>query len=111
MRMWMVDPKIMCKNHLLGEHNEIHKHRHSFVKKYNLSGRKGQIEPASMKARHDELAKEMLLRGWNHNSEYSQPDTSHLPKDFIVDVKESLKLLINRCPKCKDLYESKLHSL
>jgi hypothetical protein len=22
--MWMVDPRIMCRNHLLGEHAEIH---------------------------------------------------------------------------------------
>lgn len=24
MRMWMVDPKIMCRKHLLGEHLELH---------------------------------------------------------------------------------------
>ena len=24
MRMWMVDPRIMCRQHLLGEHVEIH---------------------------------------------------------------------------------------
>ena len=24
MRMWMVDPKIMYRNHLLGEHAEMH---------------------------------------------------------------------------------------
>lgn len=24
MRMWMVDPTIMCRQHLLGEHYELH---------------------------------------------------------------------------------------
>ena len=24
MRMWMVDPQIMCRQHLLGEHTEMH---------------------------------------------------------------------------------------
>jgi len=39
MRMWMVEPKLLCKKHLLGEHNEIHKHRHNFVKKHSVKGR------------------------------------------------------------------------
>lgn len=30
MRMWMIDPKLLCRKHLLGEHNEIHKHLPSF---------------------------------------------------------------------------------
>ena len=24
MRMWMIDPKLLCRKHLLGEHLEIH---------------------------------------------------------------------------------------
>lgn len=106
LRMWMVDTKILCKKHLLGEHGEIHKHRHNFVKTHRIDGRifpQVQIEPMSMKSRHDELAKEMLCRGMNHNSPYEMPDLSYLPDTHRfakVDVKLSLNDLLNRCPEC-----------
>ena len=107
MRMWMVDPKILCRKHLLGEHGEIHKHRHNFVKKHNISGRLNpvvQIEPSNMKIRHDSLAKEMLRRGYNHKSEYEQPDISYLPEwqqNAKVDLSISMDDLFSRCPECK----------
>lgn len=103
MRMWMVDPRILCRQHLLGEHNEIHKHRHVFEKQYSIAGRYSQIEPKSMKARHDKLAAEMLRRGFCHRSPYEQPDLSHLSerdRDGTVDPEESLKLLLLRCGAC-----------
>ena len=84
MRMWMIDPKLLCRKHLLGEHAEIHKHRHNFVKQHNITGRIYpivQIEPENMKSRHDELAKEMIKRGYNHNSPYEQPDLDYLPNN------------------------------
>lgn len=104
--MWMIDPKIMCRQHLLGEHGEIHKHRHNFVKKHKVSGREGQIEPKSMKSRHDELALEMNRRGYNHKSPYDQPDISHLP-DMLVDKEKSIKILIHRCSECNFNHNNK----
>jgi hypothetical protein len=102
--MWMINPKILCRKHLLGEHGEIHKHRHNFVKQHKMAGRIGQIEPESMEKRHDELAKEMLNRGYNHKSPFSQPDTSYLPK-MEVNKNEALIDLLNRCNECKDRYD------
>lgn len=109
MRMWMLDPQILCKKHLLGEHGEIHKHRHNFVKKHSITGRIKpivQIEPQSMQSRHDALAQEMIKRGYNHQSEYVQPDISYLPQDeqiAKVDLNISIKDLISRCSECKKL--------
>jgi len=78
----MVDPKTLCRNHLLGEHFELHKFRHMFEKKKDVSTRikRGQIFPKLMKVRHDELAKEMVRRGYKHCSSYIQPDVSYLDK-------------------------------
>lgn len=101
MRMWMVNPNYMCNQHLLGEHNEIHKHRHIFMRGYCLAGRRGQIEPKSMKIRHDELVSEMLIRGMNHKSPYEMPDLTEEAKDMVVDRVLSLALLRNRCEKCR----------
>lgn len=106
MRMWMCDPKILCRKHLLGEHGEIHKHRHNFVKQHKMSGRIGQIEPDSMELRHEELAAEMLRRGYNHQSPFEQPDVSYLP-EMTVNREEALEDLLNRCEDCKKRAESK----
>ena len=108
----MVNPKFLCGKHLRGEHYEIHLHRHNFVKHHSITGRVipvVQIEPESMGTRHDELAKEMLVRDMNHQSPYEMPDLSYLP-DHIrcvrVDLDVSMRDLHERCPECKARYFS-----
>lgn len=106
MRMWMIEPKLLCKKHLLGEHGEIHKHKHNFVKKHSISGRISPIvliEPNSMETRHDDLAQEMIDRGYNHKSPYTLPSLSHLPyyEQFAkVNIEYNLNDLSNRCQEC-----------
>lgn len=100
MRMWMCEPAILCRQHLLGEHNEIHKHRHIFERGYKLSGRAGQIEPTAMKTRHDELAEEMIKREYKHNSPYEMPELSAEAMQMKVDKAKALTLLLNKCDKC-----------
>jgi hypothetical protein len=106
MRMWMIDPKLLCRKHLIGEHGELHKFKHNFEKKHRINKRieLGQIEPSSMQTRHDELAEEMIRRGYNHKSPYEMPDLFYLPKeqrDFKVDLNQSFNDLIIRCEECK----------
>lgn len=112
MRMWMLPPKMMCRKHLLGEHGEIHKHRHNFIKRHSIAGRLSpivQIEPNSMEVRHDELAAEMVRRGYNHNSPYTLPDLSYLPHEQVmakVDVEQSRHDLRERCDECRKLFDT-----
>jgi len=107
MRMWMISPKFLCQKHLLGEHGEIHKHRHNFIKKHSIRGRISPIvliEPASMLSRHNELAKEMIFRGYNHQSAYEMPDISYLPeleRKAKVVLRISFVELCKRCPSCQ----------
>lgn len=111
MRMWMVDPKLLCRTHLLGEHGEIHKHRHNFEKHHKITGRIKPIvliEPSNMQSRHDELAEEMTRRGYNHKSPYVQPDISYLPLDeqnARVDLEYNLADLSTRLCDCKERIE------
>jgi hypothetical protein len=103
--MWMVNPNSLCKKHLLGEHGELHKFLHNWLKQHSISGRVAinSIEPLAYKARHDSLAEEMLRRGYNHKSPIEQPDFSYLPEHerlATVDKSLALKLLIERCPDC-----------
>lgn len=104
--MWGINPKLLCDKHLIGEHGEIHKHRHNFVKKHSIAKRISpvvQIEPQNMETRHNQLVIEMLARGFNHNSPYELPDLSYLPineRNAKIDVQNSISDLSNRCPEC-----------
>jgi hypothetical protein len=71
MRMWMVDPKIMCRNHLLEEHAEIHLFVWNIDRQHSVKGYldKGLLETHNLYARHAELAQELKRRGYHHNSE------------------------------------------
>ena len=106
MRMWMIDPEDLCKKHLIGEHGEIHKHKHNFEKRRSIKGRIHpvvQIEPASMKSRHDALVQEMINRGYKHESPYEMPDLEYLPlemRNARVDKMLNVWELYNKCPDC-----------
>ena len=106
MRMWGINPKLLCKKHLLGEHGEIHKHRHNFVKQHSIAKRIApvvQIAPEQMQKRHDELADEMVRRGYNHQSPYMQPDLSYLKSNeryAEIDTNISILDLVARCEDC-----------
>jgi hypothetical protein len=102
MRMWMINPAMLCRNHLLGEHVEIHKHRHNFVAGHSIAGRRDQIDPARMGERHEALAAEMVRRGYRHESPYQQPDLSGYDlSGHGVDVAAARADLLARCGECR----------
>ena len=113
MRMWMINPTLLCSKHLLGEHGEIHKHRHNFEKKHKITKRISpvvQIEPESMEKRHNALAEEMLARKFNHKSPYTQPDLSYLKNEerfAKANLGVSVMDLKSRCPECANRITSK----
>lgn len=102
MRMWGVNPKLMCRKHLLGEHVEMHMFIGTMNKGISISGyiEKGLVNPAQIKLRHNQLAKEMEKRGYNHQSPlpFIKPDI--LTPFILVNIKENKKELARRCPEC-----------
>jgi len=101
MRMWMVDPKILCRQHLLGEHNELHMFAGSIAKGISMKGyiEKGLVEISSIKSRHQELALEMERRGYKHQSSLKEFTSYHAGK---VSPAKSMTDLICRCQICKE---------
>ena len=114
MRMWMVDPELMCMQHILGEHREIHalvgsikrtkpsyegceRHRNNLV---GLA-RDGFIELKSLKKRHEELAKYFK----NHSSPIEEvPSLEFLPKEVKiakVDRGKAIQDLVDRPESCR----------
>jgi len=102
--MWLVDPKKLCRKHLLGEHLEMHYFRGTIVKGKSVLGYilKGLVETGKIKERHDQLAKEMKRRGYKHQSEMGNFQVA--PSGF-VDVQKNLKELSNRCLECRKRIE------
>lgn len=101
MRMWMIQPNKLCRQHLLGEHFEIHKAvgnlRHSGKWTKSLTQR-GFLEPQNFLSRHDTLVKEMQRRGFTHNSPL---DVSGVELDTgNVNIRKSIRDLKDRCEEC-----------
>lgn len=76
MRIWdQIPPNILCRQHLLGEHRELHA-----IFSIIVEGKSGYLNHpevkrwmtpealASLEERHDALVREMLRRGWKHHS-------------------------------------------
>jgi hypothetical protein len=106
MRMWMVEPKKMCRKHLLGEHVEIHMMVGTLLKCRSIDGflDRGLLEPQNAVARHDELVAEMVSRGFTHRSPL--PDFPPHPRLGEVSRKRSELELAARCPDCRRLMEN-----
>jgi len=107
MRMWMVDPKLMCKKHLLGEHRELHAILGILDKKMSITGyiENNLIQPLSIGDRHSIIVDEMISRGWNHNSPvYFDPTMiEYLPEFeqmYIIKASYSAQDLVARCSDC-----------
>jgi hypothetical protein len=102
--MWMVNPKIMCRQHLLGEHVEIHMFIGTINRERSVKGylEKGLLEIHNLYNRHEELVKEMKRRGYNH---YSGVDKKWklVEKAGFINKEKSIAELTNRCSKCKRL--------
>ncbi len=106
MRMWMVNPVVLCSKHLLGEHVECHMLVGHLQHKRRITNyiRLNLLQPKSLKERHDKLAAEMQNRGMHHKSPLPEYDLSYLPEGhstYKVNAEESLTELSKRCSECK----------
>ena len=73
MRIWDLEPRILCRQHLLGEHRELHglwniltlgKRGYS----HHPETRRWEGKLAALYARHTALVAEMTRRGYTHHS-------------------------------------------
>ncbi len=109
MRMWMVNPKIMCRRHLLGEHLELHMFIGTINKGKKIDGylKNNLLEPSSLIVRHEKLKDEMIRRGYNHNSKIKLIDDNKFLSDSeyftFIDKEKSKGDLLKRCKECSEL--------
>lgn len=102
MRLWMVNPELMCRQHLLGEHRECHSLAGMIAKDRRIRGTKyvttGLVEVHSIKSRHDELEREMINRGYHPVKPF--PDVLFWTEGE-VDRRANIQELHRRCPECR----------
>ena len=109
MRMWMVNPRFMCRQHLLGEHVEIHMFIGTLSRGKSVKGylEKGLLEVHNLHSRHEELVEEMKRRGYSHRSEVEEKWRT-AEKLGAIDRKKSLNELVRRCSRCKHRYSERV---
>lgn len=108
MRIWDLSPSILCRQHLLGEHLELHS-----IWTVITQGKKGYSKhPETIRwvgklkalySRHEKLVKEMHSRGYNHNSELDKNlaigDSKQ--KEYVNSPKEQIEILRTKACECK----------
>ncbi|MBI5696527.1 MAG: hypothetical protein HZC51_12485 [Nitrospirae bacterium] len=92
----------MCRNHLLGEHAEMHMFVGCINKGMSIKGYvdKGLVDTSLIRKRHDQLAAEMARRGFSHKSPLPEFD---IPAQGKVDVLANEAELARRCAACRAL--------
>jgi len=107
MRMWDVPPATMCRQHLLGEHLEMHMFVGAIAKGTSMYGyiENGLLDVSKLQSRHDELVTEMTNRGMKHKSPL--PEIPEHPwRAEAIDVNVSLLELAHRCAECQKLQDA-----
>jgi hypothetical protein len=106
-RIWDVDPAILCRQHLLGEHRELHGLWNIMV--HGKAGysrhpetRRWEGKLAALYDRHEALVREMTARGYNHNSPLNAAlaTGSRVQDVFIDDPTQQLQILRDKPCKC-----------
>jgi hypothetical protein len=106
MRIWDITPKRLCRNHLLGEHRELHaiwsvlvNDKQGYARHPETLRWKGKLR--ALFARHEALVREMTRRGYRHRSPLAKRlATGRARQRVFVDApKEQVRILRSKhCP-------------
>ena len=108
MRIWDIPASKLCRNHLLGEHRELHaiwsiltKDKKGYSNHPETLRWKGKLK--ALYLRHEELVEEIQKRGFNHKSPLDcRLATGSSTQDKFVDsVEDQIKLLKKKKCECK----------
>ena len=116
MRIWDIDPALLCRSHLLGEHRELHG-------LWNIltQGKKGYrnhpetqrwVEHLHMLARrHEAQVAEMQKRGYRHRSPLAKGTNytallsvlirGNKPLPLVNTIEEQIELLRTKACECR----------
>ena len=108
MRQWFLLSRLLCGQHLRGEHFEHHKFLGNIKKGRSVRGyiEKNFLVPQYLNKRHDEIVEEMEHRGYNHRSplEDVTPYLDTWMKGIKMNsfaINDAWCDLVSRCDLCK----------
>jgi hypothetical protein len=108
MRIWDVPPDKLCRNHLLGEHSELHavwtiltEGRQGYANHPEVIRWRGKLK--ALYSKHEEIVNEMLERGYQHNSPLDPKlATGTARQDELVDsLEEQIRILKEKSCDCR----------
>ncbi len=100
MRIWDITPKKLCRQHLLGEHREIHaiwsiiiNNKRGYFNHPETIRWKGKQKALYLK--HEKIANEMIKRGYNHISPLDKKfaNGKAQQEEFVNSIKEQINIL------------------
>ena len=107
MRIWDIPPGKLCRNHLLGEHSELHaiwsiltQGKEGYAHHPEVLRWKGKLK--ALYSRHEEIVVEMLRRGYRHKSPLDESlATGVEQQDVFVDTyEEQVDILRDKSCDC-----------
>ena len=110
MRIWDIEPKLLCRKHLLSEHRELHGLWNIITKHKGVGGYSRHPETLrwvgkekALYLRHEKLVKEFLVRGYKHHTPLDKKLAVGSGKQniFINSIEEQKILLTNKNCECK----------
>jgi hypothetical protein len=108
MRIWDIRPIYLCRQHLLGEHLELHaiwsiltKNKKGYCRHPETLRWKGKL--AALFARHEKLVNEMDQRHYCHQSplDKRQAIGSRMQKDFVHSIAQQKSILKSKGCDCR----------
>jgi len=100
MRIWDLPPKILCRQHLLGEHRELHalwivltQNKKGYSRHPETKRWVGKL--AALYTRHEKQVEEMSNRNYQHHSPLNKDLAVGISKQtFYVDCPDTQKKLL-----------------
>ena len=91
MRIWDISPEQLCRNHLLGEHRELHAawsiitgNKKGYARHPETMRWRNKL--AALYLRHQRLVREMKRRGYRHHSNLERKfATGKRKQDIFID--------------------------
>ena len=108
MRIWDIPPKQLCRQHLLGEHRELHaiwsilvNNKKGYSKHPETIRWKGKLN--ALYIRHEQQVKEMKTRGFNHKSPLDKTNAIGIDKqyEYVDSIEKQIRILKNKRCECK----------
>jgi len=107
MRIWDIPVEKLCRNHLLGEHLELHaiwsiltKNKKGYSRHPETLRWRGKLK--ALYLRHQAQVKEISARGWHHKSDLNVKlaKGKRIQNDFVDLPKEQIKILKSKKCQC-----------